>query len=148
MLNRILKHRFQAKIILGLSIAVLLFLLKTLMRWRRRRAKRTSIDLHEKKLAKSIIADLELETNFACKVAYLKLRHEMTKMEQDQLYFDTNFDQHMKMYAKFKEQVVNSIVIKRGLSLDNWEGLLLKCKEIKSLYDEKVLFPFVGIVKE
>jgi hypothetical protein len=87
------------------------------MRWRRRRAKRTSIDLHEKKLAKSIITDLELETNFACKVAYLKLRHEMTKMEQDQLYFDTNFDQHMKMYAKFKEQVVNSIVVKRGLSL-------------------------------
>lgn len=54
----------------------------------------------------------------------------------------------MKMYTKFKEQVVNRIVIKHGLSVGQWEELLCKYGEIKSLYDEKVLFPFVGIVKE
>ena len=72
----------------------------------------------------------------------------MTKMEQDQLYFDTNFDQHMRIYAKFKEQVVNSIVIRHGMTIARWEALLMSCSQIKNLYDEKVLFPFVGIVKE
>ncbi len=54
----------------------------------------------------------------------------------------------MKIYVKFKEQVVNSIVIRRGLTIAKWEALMMSCSEIKTLYDEKVLFPFVGIVKE
>lgn len=95
-----------------------------------------------------MISEAEIETNFACKVTYLKIRHEMTKMEQDQLYFDTNFDQHTKIYASFKEQVVNTIIVKNGLSLEHWDQILSKNVALKSLYDEKILFPFVGIVKE
>ena len=83
LLNKILKHKFHAKIIIGLGIALLILLLKTVKRWQRRRTKYARIQSIERQSARSIIADLELETNFACKVAYLKLRHEMTKMEQD-----------------------------------------------------------------
>jgi hypothetical protein len=54
----------------------------------------------------------------------------------------------MKVYASFKETVVNSIVNKKGLTLQRWDALLASHNELKSLYDEKVLFPFVGIVKE
>ena len=148
LIAKIFKHRFHAKIILGLSIALLLFLLKTAKRWRRNRIKRAQTIDFEKQIARSIIADAELETQFACKVTYLKLRHEMTKMEQDQLYFDTNFDQHMKIYARFRQEVVNCIILRRGLTVTKWEALMLSCSDIKTLYDEKVLFPFVGMVKE
>ena len=95
-----------------------------------------------------IIEEAEVETNFACKVAYLKLRNDMAKMEQDQLYFDTNFDQHMKMYESFRQLEFSSILADRGLSLTAWEQIISTNSDIKDMFNEKVLFPFVGIVKE
>jgi hypothetical protein len=63
------------------------------------------------------------------------------------LFFDTNFNGHTLLYEEFKLTVVTPAVIQHGLTLDRWHNLLAD-PVLQRLYDEKILFPFVGLVRE
>lgn len=94
------------------------------------------------------IDELEVEANFACKVAYLKLKSDLEK-EEDVLFGDTNFEGNHEMFKLFERHVVRPTFAKHGIH--SWDRFLLvgeQCPEIRRLYEEKCLFPFIGLVRE
>ena len=45
-----------------------------------------------------VIQECIVECNFACRTAYLEIRSQMSKMESDDIFFDTNFDKNMESF--------------------------------------------------
>ena len=48
----------------------------------------------------------------------------MAKIEQDQLFFNTNFNEHTKLYEDFKVTVIWPTIVRHGVTLEKWADML------------------------
>ena len=63
------------------------------------------------------------------------------------MFYDTNFTQHTRAFEEFRVNVLVPAIARSGLTQAKWQQLL-DDRDLRRLHDEKLLYPFVGLVRE
>jgi len=75
-------------------------------------------------------------------------KRRMESLGSDELYIDTGFDKHYKLYESFKNFHISQTLNKYSLTNEKFVKLMAKHTAVKFKFDSLIHFPFVGLVKE